>query len=294
MNLIQLVLAKGLSQLHPVVPARQGCSDAFRRYQRKAFLLTSNTPLSEQIVLVTGGARGLGRSITESFLREGARVVVNYHSSAAAAAEIQAGNDRAFAVQADVRERDQVDALFVAAREHFGAPVTTVVNSALADFRFDGDARPKAGTISLDRFTGQFTSAVGGALNTIQAALPGFDEAGFGRVINIGTNLFQNPTVPYHDYTAAKAALLSLTRTFAKDLGPRGVTVNMVSGGLLRTTDASAATPEAVFDMIAAGTPLGSVTTPEELADAALFFASPWARAVTGQNLVVDGGLVFN
>jgi 3-oxoacyl-[acyl-carrier protein] reductase len=68
----------------------------------------------------------------------------------------------------------------------------------------------------------------------------------------------------------------------------------MVSGGLLRTTDASAATPAAVFDAIAEGTPLRSVTTPEQFADAAVFFASPWARAVTGQNLVVDGGLVKN
>ncbi|WP_313444954.1 SDR family oxidoreductase, partial [Brevundimonas sp.] len=131
-----------------------------------------------------------------------------------------------------------------------------------------------------------------GALNLIQATAPGMAAARFGRVVNIGTNLFQNPVVPYHDYTAAKAALLSLTRTAAGDLGPDGVTVNMVSGGLLRTTDASAATPEAVFDLIAGMTPLRSVTTPEEFADAVLFFASPWSRAVTGQNLVVDGGLV--
>ena len=66
----------------------------------------------------------------------------------------------------------------------------------------------------------------------------------------------------------------------------------MLSGGLLRTTDASAATPEAVFDMIAGATPLRQVTTPEEFADATLFFASPWSRSITGQNLVVDGGLV--
>jgi hypothetical protein len=66
----------------------------------------------------------------------------------------------------------------------------------------------------------------------------------------------------------------------------------MISGGLLRTTGASAATPDEVFDLVAGMTPLRRVTTPEEFADAALFFASPWSRAVTGQNLVVDGGLV--
>jgi 3-oxoacyl-[acyl-carrier protein] reductase len=85
---------------------------------------------------------------------------------------------------------------------------------------------------------------------------------------------------------------LALTRTLAADLGPYGITVNMASGGLLRTTDASAATPEAVFDFVAGSTPLGRVVTPEEFADAVLFFASPWARTVSGQNLVVDGGLV--
>nr|WP_280950922.1 SDR family oxidoreductase [Rhizobium altiplani] len=95
-----------------------------------------------------------------------------------------------------------------------------------------------------------------GALNLIQAARPVMATAGFGRIITIGTNLFQNPVVPYHDYTAAKAALLSLTRTAAAELGPSGITVNMVSGGLLRATEASSATPDAVFDLIAANTPL--------------------------------------
>ena len=117
----------------------------------------------------------------------------------------------------------------------------------------------------------------------IQATAPAMSDAGFGRIINIGTNLFQNPVVPYHDYTAAKAALLSLTRTAAADLGPDGITVNMLSGGLLRTTDASAATPASVFDLVAGMTPLRRVTTPAEFADAVLFFAAPWSRAVTGQ-----------
>ncbi|MNC59919.1 3-oxoacyl-[acyl-carrier-protein] reductase FabG [compost metagenome] len=135
-------------------------------------------------------------------------------------------------------------------------------------------------------------SAVKAALNTTQAALEDMKKDHFGRIINIGTNLVQNPVVPYHDYTAAKAALLAFTRTTSHDLGQYGINVNMLSGGLLRKTDASSATPDQVFDLIAASTPLQEVTTPAQFADAVLMFLSPWSRAVTGQNLIVDGGLV--
>ncbi|AOW93390.1 3-oxoacyl-ACP reductase [Rhodococcus sp. WMMA185] len=250
--------------------------------------------LDKQVVLVTGGGRGLGASIVRSFARQGARVIVNYRNSRDAAAELVSslGARNAIALQADVTEAGQVGGLFAAAEEHFGSPVTTVINNALADFSFNGDARDKPDTIAWEAFDTQFRGSVQAALNTTQAALPGMRSLGFGRIVNVGTNLFQNPVVPYHDYTAAKAAVLSLTRTLAADLGPDGITVNMVSGGLLRTTDASAATPDEVFDLIASSTPLRSVTTPDEFADAVLFFASPWSRAVTGQNLVVDGGLV--
>lgn len=249
--------------------------------------------LSEQWVLVTGGARGLGQAVTRALAREGAGVVINYHrSDAAAQALAEELGPRAIALQADVTDAAAVQRLFAVARERTGAGISAVVNNALAQFSFDGDARPKLGDIAWERFSQQIEGAVKGALNTMQAALPAMRAQGFGRIVNVGTNLFQNPVVPYHDYTAAKAALLSLTRTAANDLGPHGITVNMVSGGLLRTTDASSATPEAVFDLIASLTPLRRVTTPAEFADAVLFFLSPWARAVTGQNLVVDSGLV--
>ncbi len=256
----------------------------------------STTALKNRIVLVTGAGRGLGRSIAQAFADEGASVVVNYRRSndAARALAESIGTERAIAVQADVTDRTQVEAVFDRAREYFGRPVTTVVNNALPDFSFNGDARDKADRIGYGAFAAQLEGIVGGAVNTIQAALPGMREAGGGSIVNIGTNLFQNPVVPYHDYTAAKAALLSTTRTFAADLGPEGIRVNMVSGGLLRTTDASSATPPEVFDLIAASTPLRKVTTPEDFAAAVLFFASDWSRAVTGQNLVVDGGLVMN
>ncbi|HEX5959927.1 MAG TPA: 3-oxoacyl-ACP reductase [Rhodanobacteraceae bacterium] len=250
--------------------------------------------IRNQIVLVTGAGRGLGMAIARAFAREGARVVLNYRRSrepAEAFAE-ELGRGRALAIPADVTNATQVRAMFAEAARHFGDPVTTLVNNALPDFSFNGDARSKAERIGWGEFDSQLEGAVGGTLNTIQATLPAMRAARFGRIVNIGSNLFQNPVVPYHDYTAAKAALLSLTRTMSAELGPDGITVNMVSGGLLRTTDASSATPAEVFDLIAASTPLRRVTTPAEFADAVLFFASPWARAVTGQNLVVDGGLV--
>lgn len=248
--------------------------------------------IRDQIVLITGGARGVGAAAARAFAGQGARVAINWRNSGEQAGALAAElGERALAVQADVTDRAAVDAMIAGVEAHFGGPVSTVVNNAL-DYSFNGDARAQMADIPWADMERQFATVIRGALNVIQATAAGMGTQKFGRVINIGTNLFQNPVVPYHDYTAAKAALLSLTRTAAGDLGPSGITVNMISGGLLRTTDASAATPEAVFDLIAGMTPLRSVTTPEEFADAALFFASPWSRAVTGQNLVVDGGLV--
>ena len=252
-------------------------------------------PFDQQLVLITGAARGLGEHLVRAFLGQGARVVINYFNSAEAAQKLASeAPDKLLVVQADITDSAAVQAMFAQAREHFGTPVTTVINNALPTFSFNGDARPRVEELQWQDLDRQFAGVVGGALNTTQAALAGMREVGFGRIVNIGTNLFQNPVVPYHDYTAGKAALLSLTRTLSQDLGPDNITVNMVSGGLLRTTDASSATPEAVFDYIAANTPLRRVTTPAEFADAILFFASPWARSVTGQNLIVDGGLVKN
>ncbi|MCJ0929117.1 3-oxoacyl-ACP reductase [Acinetobacter lwoffii] len=249
--------------------------------------------IRDQIVLVTGGARGLGLAITQALLAEGARVVVNYHSSQQQAEQLaQQHPDQVFIYQADVTQVDQVRALFAAAKTHFGEAIHAVVNNALIQFEFNGDARPKVETLTWEMLQRQFSGAVQASLNTTQAALDDMKQAGFGRIVNIGTNLVQNPVVPYHDYTAAKAALLAFTRTTAQDLGQYGINVNMLSGGLLQTTDASKATPDLVFELIAQSTPLRRVITPEEFAAAILMFLSPYSRAITGQNLIVDGGLV--
>jgi len=249
--------------------------------------------ISNQIVLVTGASRGLGAAIAKEFVAEGARVIVNYHRSAERAKSLadELGKG-ALAIEADVSNAKAVRRMFTEAESTFGQPVNTVINNALADYSFNGEERAKIQDIPWDDFAAQLAVSLRGALNTTQAAVPSMARENFGRIITIGTNLFQNPVVPYHDYTAAKAALLAFTRTACADLGPSGISVNMVSGGLLRTTDASAGTPESVFNMIAEMTPLRRVTTPQEFAAAVLFFASPWSRAVTGQNLVVDGGLV--
>jgi 3-oxoacyl-[acyl-carrier protein] reductase len=249
-------------------------------------------PIHEQTVLITGAGRGLGAAIATAFAREGARVAINYRRSQAAAEALAARlGPRAVAVAADVTDPAAAEALVQEVTRRLGPP-TTLVHNAIADYSFNGDARARIETLRWSEILAQMQVALGGALHLLQAMRPHLAAARFGRVITIGSNLVQNPVVPYHDYTAAKAALQAFTRTASRELGPLGVTVNMVAGGLLRVTDASAATPDAVFEMIAGLTPLGHVTTPEELADAVLFFASPWARAVTGQTLVVDGGLV--
>jgi 3-oxoacyl-[acyl-carrier protein] reductase len=185
--------------------------------------------LSEQWVLVTGGARGLGAAITRALVREGANVVVNYHKSETQALALKDEfGDRVLPLRADITDKAAVARLFDTAQAQTGQPIVSVVNNALADFRFDGGARPNIDSIDWTRFQQQLDGSLKGALNTIQAAAAGMRSRNFGRIVNVGTNLFQNPVVPYHDYTAAKAALLSLTRTAAHDLGPDGITVNMV------------------------------------------------------------------
>ena len=249
--------------------------------------------IRDQVVLVTGGARGLGLAITQALIAEGARIVVNYLSSKETAEELQRKHpNQILAVQADILDKNQIQTLFATAKIHFGTPITSIVNNALVNFEFNGDDRPKVEDLDATIMQKQFDGAILAALYTMQSALEDMKTAQFGRIVNIGTNLVQNPVVPYHDYTTAKAALLAFTRTTAHDLGQFGINVNMLSGGLLQTTDASKATPDFVFDLIAQSTPLRRVTTPEEFAAAVMMFLSPYARAITGQNLIVDGGLV--
>lgn len=195
--------------------------------------------LSDQVVLVTGGSRGLGAAIAKAFGREGAKVVVNYYQNEAKAQEVvdEIGKENAIAIQGDVRELLDVEVVFQRAKEHFNQPITTVVNNALVQFSFDAANRKTVDSIKWDDYQVQFEGSVKASLNTVKVSKNDMVDQKFGRIINIGTNLVQNPVVAYHEYNTSKAALLGFTRNMAKDLGPNGITVNMVSGGLLEKTE---------------------------------------------------------
>ena len=248
-----------------------------------------------KLVLVSGAGRGLGASIAESFVNSGYKVAINYFNSVKEAEDLSRKlGDSVQAFKADIRDENEISNMYKEINSHFSSYPDILVNNAMANYVFNGDLRKKAEDISWKEIQDHLDVTIKGSLNLIQALTPKMKDKKFGRIINIGTNLVQNPVVPYHDYTIAKGGLLALTRTFAKDLGQFGITVNMVSGGLLKVTDASAATPDEVFEAIAQMTPLQKVTTVQDFADAVVFFASDASRAITGQNLTVDGGLTFN
>tara|TARA_Y100001935_G_scaffold255580_1_gene269677 strand:+ start:17459 stop:18211 length:753 start_codon:yes stop_codon:yes gene_type:complete len=248
-----------------------------------------------KLVLVSGAGRGLGASIAESFVNSGYKVAINYFNSAKEAEDLSRKlGDSVQAFKADIRDENEIANMYKEINSHFRSYPDILVNNAMANYVFNGDLRKKAEDISWKEIQDHLEVTIKGSLNLIQALTPKMKDKKFGRIINIGTNLVQNPVVPYHDYTIAKGGLLALTRTFAKDLGQFGITVNMISGGLLKVTDASAATPDEVFEAIAQMTPLQKVTTVQDFSDAVVFFASDASRAITGQNLTVDGGLTFN
>ncbi|MBD7937454.1 3-oxoacyl-ACP reductase [Cytobacillus sp. Sa5YUA1] len=251
--------------------------------------------MREEVVLVTGASRGLGAAIAKKFGKEGYKVVVNYYSSKEKADAVveEIGHDRALAIQADVRNQEAVKAMVANAIAHFGR-LDIVVNNALVQFKFDPVAQAKVEELSWTSYQTQFEGAIKASLHVVQAAFPALKDSQQARVIGIGTNLYQNPVVAYHEYTTAKAALIGFTRNMAKELGQYDINVNMVSGGLLETTDASAVTTPEVFAIVADNAAIRRVTKPEDVAEAVVFLASPGARAITGQNLVVDHGLTMN
>ncbi|NBW78608.1 MAG: SDR family oxidoreductase [Betaproteobacteria bacterium] len=250
----------------------------------------------DQVVLVTGASRGIGAAIARAFAAEGAFVVVNYlsHHTQAQAVEAgcrQAGGD-AWALAADVRSKSAVDEMVQRVVAELGR-VDVLVNNAFAPYRFDPEQRQRFWELGWGAYQAQIDGAVQSCFHMCQAVLPAMRQRLKGSIINLVSDLVEQPVVPYHDYATAKSALVGFSRHLAAELGPLGIRVNCVAPGLVVPTDSSRATREAVQSSIAAQTPLRRLATPEDVAGPVLFLASEWSSFITGQTLLVDGGLVM-
>ncbi|WP_051427189.1 3-oxoacyl-ACP reductase [Arthrobacter sp. H20] len=256
---------------------------------------TSNL-LRDRVAIVTGSSRGIGAAIARALGSHGATVVVNYLQNRDAAQQVvedvEALGGRAKAYAADVTDPQAVATMVADVTERFG-PVNLLVNNALRSYTFDPLTRSTAWDIPWEDYQAQFQGSVGGAYNLCRPVLPSMKAAGGGRIINLVTDLIERPSIPYHDYTTAKMALLGFSRNLASELGPFGITVNCVAPGLVYPTDSSHATTDQQRDELEAATPLRRLATPEDVAGSVLFFASPWSGFVTGACLFVDGGLVM-
>lgn len=253
--------------------------------------------LTDKVVIVTGSSRGLGAQIAQKMAAAGAKVCVNYLQSKDAAeqvvVDIIAAGGEAISYQADVTELEEVKAMAQAVIERFGR-IDVLVNNALPHYQFNPSADyTSIETVKWSHFSQQIDGIVKGAVNMTQAVLPQMKAQQMGKIINISTNLVYNPVVTYYDYTTAKSALIGLTRNLASELGQYGIRVNLLAGGLLKTTDASRLTTEEVFDYIATTTPLCQATSVADFANSVLLMASDLSAAITGQSIAVDGGLTM-
>jgi 3-oxoacyl-[acyl-carrier protein] reductase len=249
-----------------------------------------------QVVLVTGASRGIGAAIARAFAAEQATVAVNYLRNEAAAqqvvADCQAVGGDAFAVQADVTQADAAARLVERVVEEAGR-IDVLVNNAFRSYAFDPEQRRTFSDLSWADYQAQFDGAVGAAFHLCRAVLPHFRRRAQGAIVNIVSDLVEQPVVPYHEYTTAKSALVGFSRNLACELGPLGVRVNCVAPGLVYPTEGSAGTRASFRDNLMAATPLRRLARPEDVAGPVLFLASPWSGFMTGQVLLADGGLVM-
>lgn len=249
-----------------------------------------------KVALVTGASRGIGAAIARELAAHGAAVGVNYFRSEEAAAEVVRGirdaGGRALALRADVRDGEQVRAATDRLAAEFGG-VDVLVNNALHNYRFDPVANRPFERMEWAEYQEQVDGTLRAAYHTCQAALPHFRARGGGRVVNILTNLITLPVVQYHAYTTAKSAMLGFSRNLAAELGPEGIAVNMVAGGLVMTTAASEPTTPQVQEIVRGSTPLRRLAEPADVARAVVAFSSDLMGFATGQYLAVDGGLTM-
>ena len=251
---------------------------------------------NDKIVLVTGAGRGIGAAIAKAFAAEGASVAVNYLQNAVTAEAVTAtckkASGDAASFQADVTDGGAITALVEEVVETFGR-IDILVNNAFRPYIFDPEGRKMFWELDWADYQAQIDGALYATHGLCKAVLPGMKRRAEGAIVNIASDLVARPTIPYHDYTTAKAALVGFSRNLAMELGPFGIRVNCVAPGLVYPTASTSDTKEDLKEMIIAQTPLKRIASPEDVTGPVLFLASGWSSFMTGQTLYVDGGLVM-
>jgi 3-oxoacyl-[acyl-carrier protein] reductase len=246
--------------------------------------------LSGKVALVTGGSRGLGRAIALAFAGQGADVAINYRGNASAAEEVAAAirdlGRRALTIQGDTSAgREACEAIVWAAIDELGRVDILVNNAGIT--RDDLLMR-----MSADAWDEVIATNLSGPFWMTRAIARPMMKARAGRIINMSSAAGRMGNPGQANYAAAKAGLIGLTKTTARELASRGITCNALAPGLI-TTDLTADLPEAASDALKSMTPLGYIGSVEDVAAAAVYFASDEARYVTGQVLGIDGGIVM-
>jgi len=248
-----------------------------------------NRSLNGKVAVVTGASRGIGRAIALELARRGARVVVNYYRNAEAAAEvvtaIKAAGGQAIAVQADVGDFEQAAGLIQAALDAFDR-IDILVNNA-------GTTRDQLLMLMKERdWDDVLRTNLKSVFNCCKAAARPMVRQRRGRIINITSVSGIAGQGGQTNYAASKAGIIGFTKSLAKELGPRNITVNAVAPGFI-PTDLTADLPEELKQKAIEVTPLKRLGRPEEIAYAVAFLASDEAAFITGEVLTVDGGLVM-
>lgn len=241
--------------------------------------------LDGDVALVTGAGAGIGRAIAQTFAAAGAAVVVTDRTLVEAqkvAADIASSGGRSLALACDVTQPDQLEAAVAGAIGAFGR-LTILVNNA-------GGGGPKPFDMPMADFRWAYDLNVFSLFRLTQLAAPHMAEAGGGAVLNISSMAGENRNQRMASYGSSKAAVNHLTRNIAFDLGPRGIRVNAIAPGAIRTDAlASVLTPEVETAMLR-HTPLGRLGEAADIANAALFLCSRAASWISGQVLTVSGG----